>query len=714
MNRAPHQARKGTPRLGVRPGRSPSDLAGWHLHPKERQDFYRPPRAFSNSVTAWRRRLTGQILAGKSPLSAPTALGEASIRVLLDEGIAQLREVARILAAIHGTPDLGNKKDPVDELVYIVLSRKTREDAYQSSFERIKASFSSWDELLKSPRRKVAALIRSGGLSGRKCDSLYGCLSRLVQEFGHCTLDPAKSWSDERLLEFLCSLPEISLKSAYCIMMYAFGRKVFPVDTHVGRVLGRLGPYREFGFELLGLDHKELQAILADLVPPDLRYSLHVNLVAHGRTACPAASPACETCEIRKFCRHFRSKEVARVTEERKYDVVDLFCGAGGLSLGFERAGFRTSLALDRDPAALRTFRLNHPSVPEERVLCRPIESIAHGELKKLLGRKAPSVLLGAPPCQGFSHAGFRSKATRHRYFTKADARNDLFAFVITAAVELKPRLVLLENVPGMQSAKRANLSYMEEAALFLQEAAGYQTEIWKLNAAEFGVPQDRARHFIVASRTRLLPLRPAADYQSSHFRDADMDALPSVTLDEAIYDLPRLRAGEGEAVQIRESAPSSEDPRSRRYLRKFGIDGGTRILFNHAARYHNERDIELYTLLAPGEDSVHAIDKHGRGDLMRYRRDVFDDKYLKLRPDAPCKTIVSHLAKDGNGFVHPNQSRSITLREAARVQSFADDHPFCGSPTEQWVQLGNAVPPVMASAIARSFLRVLEGEDRR
>ncbi len=100
----------------------------------------------------------------------------------------------------------------------------------------------------------------------------------------------------------------------------------------------------------------------------------------------------------------------------------------------------------------------------------------------------------------------------------------------------------------------------------------------------------------------------------------------------------------------------------------------------------------------------MHVIEKHDRRDLMRYRTDVFDDKYARLRPDRPGKTIVSHLAKDGNSYIHPWQVRSLTVREAARVQSFPDDFVFCGTPSDQWVQLGNAVPPALAAAIARSF----------
>jgi DNA (cytosine-5)-methyltransferase 1 len=156
----------------------------------------------------------------------------------------------------------------------------------------------------------------------------------------------------------------------------------------------------------------------------------------------------------------------------------------------------------------------------------------------------------------------------------------------------------------------------------------------------------------------------------------------------------------------VRESVAA--DPKYRRYLRKFGLLTDSALLYNHTVRYHNERDLELYSLLRPGEDSIHVLERHGRSDLMRYRRDVFDDKYARLRGDRPSKTIVAHLAKDGNGYVHPRQNRSISIREAARVQSFRDDYAFCGAASDQWTQLGNAVPPLLAEKIGRSLLQVL------
>lgn len=693
---------------------APEDASGWELDPRERRDFYHRIRTFPPEVAAWRKRMVEHVTANRDlfPAIPPDATLE-DVRTLIDEGISYLREIARILAVLHRTPRLGNKDDAVDELVYIILSRKTREGAYQEAFEKLKQAFPSWDDLLAAPPEEVEELIYSSGLSEKKTVSLFAALEKLWDTFGSCTLEPAREWPDDKLEEFLCSLPEIQRKSAYCIMMFAFGRQVFPVDTHVGRTLARLGPYRELGLDLDGLDHKQLQKVLADLVPPNLRYSLHVNLLTHGREICRAQRPLCDHCELRQFCKTYRRNEVVRLASSDAPTVVDLFSGAGGLSEGFSRAGFRILLALDSDPVALRTYWLNHPGVPDNRILCRDIRGLDKGEIRRLVGPKPLDVLIGAPPCQGFSHAGFRSKSAHTGYKVTSDERNYLFEFMVGTALELKPRLFLMENVPGMKSAKRENLSFIEAAAKMLEDGGKYRTAIWKLNAAALGVPQDRIRYFLVASREGGLPSRPAGEYQDQQ-QELDVDALPPVTLEEAIFDLPPRTAGSGHAVDRWEPPDPKSTSKARRYLSKFNLLSGSPLLYNHTVRYHNERDLELYALLRPGEDSIHALERHGAHDLMRYRRDVFDDKYARLRGDRPCKTIVAHLAKDGNGYIHPTQVRSLSFREAARVQSFHDGYIFCGSPSDQWTHLGNAVPPVLAEAIARSFLRTLRNGNSR
>jgi DNA (cytosine-5)-methyltransferase 1 len=698
-----------------RPAAELAALSGWPFEGREKRDLYHRPREFPPEVQKWRARMVQRAIEEEHLFPRSHRRAEEDprnaiehVRALVDDGISYLREIARLMAILHGTPDLGNKKDPVDEMIYIILSRKTREEAYQQAFTALKQRFRKWDELLDADRDEVEALLSSSGLGYKKTASIFGALEKLKERFGSCTLEPARLWSDEEVETFLCSLPELHRKSAYCIMMYAFGRAVFPVDTHVGRVLSRLGPYRELGLELSGLDHKQLQTILADLVPPPMRYSLHVNLLMHGREVCRAVKPLCGECSVRSFCRDYRAREATRIESAERPRVIDLFSGAGGLSEGFHRAGFEVAAAVDTDPVALRTYWLNHPSVRDERIVCKDVSDITDAELRRVAGRRKIDVLIGAPPCQGFSNVGHRSKSTLTGYNIGDDERNHLYRHMVRFALAFQPRLFLMENVPGMKSAKNGASSFLELAAKKLV-AAGYKTTTWKLNAAAYGVPQERQRIFLVASRNVHLPTQPVGQHMDFAARTLDPDALPAVTFDEATYDLPPRAADEGATIERWQTPAELTDPRSRRYLARFDLVRKSALLFNHTVRYHNERDLELYALLQPGEDSVHALERYGRSDLMTYRSDVFDDKYARLRGDRPCKTIVSHLAKDGNGYIHPSQTRSISIREAARVQSFHDEYMFCGAPSDQWVQLGNAVPPVLGEIIGRSFISALK-----
>ncbi len=482
--------------------------------------------------------------------------------------------------------------------------------------------------------------------------------------------------------------------------------EVFPIDVDIGLVLSRLGPFHDLGLDLERLDP---QQVLADLVPPPLRANLHANLVAHGRAFCRSSQPNCSPCPIRKFCRHHRRERVAQVEASGAPTVIDLFAGAGGLSTGFHRAGFHIVAAADMDEVALKTYRLNHPDVPDDQVLAVDIRQLKAVTLRRFLRRRRLDVLVGAPPCQGFSMAGFRSKVALTGYRVDEDERNYLFEYLVGLALELKPRLFLMENVPGMEFARRENLSFLEAARALLEKKGKYRTTVWRLNAAAFGVPQERNRCFLVAALDHPLPPPPPEEYQNVRRPDYDVDALPPISLREAVFDLPPINAGTGYGVDRWSRTIPATDARNRRYLTKFRLLSDSPLIFNHASRYNNERDLELYALLRPGEDSVHAVERHGRADLMRYRKDVFDDKYARLRGERPSKTIVAHLAKDGNGYIHPEQVRSITPREAARLQSFDDSYAFCGSPSDQWVQIGNAVPPVLGEAIARSFMQVLE-----
>jgi endonuclease III len=266
----------------VREGRELEKLTGWPWSAFEVTHFLGIPRQLSEDLKLWREQLISRIRDGKMPCD-PDLIGSErkTIGERVDEYIGMLREISRILAFLHGSPDLGNKSDAVDELIYIILSRKTREGAYQDAYARLKRRYSNWDAAADASREEIEKLIWSSGLSRRKAASILGALRVIRETFGSCSLDDAGDWSDEALEKFLCSLPEIQKKSAYCVMMYSMGRKVFPVDTHVGRILKRLAPARCLGINLDGHDHKKLQSVLPSLVPPALYHSLHVNLVTH-------------------------------------------------------------------------------------------------------------------------------------------------------------------------------------------------------------------------------------------------------------------------------------------------------------------------------------------------------------------------------------------------------------------------------------------------
>lgn len=204
--------------------------------------------------------------------------------------------MAEILSKTYGDPRLGNKEDPLDELIYIILSAKTAESSFSRTYAALHSRFPDWFRILRVRRGMIARIIRGGGLSKKKEAQIRGVLRELARgdEMNlRAILDPMKDVSAER---FLTDLPGVGLKTARCVLMYSLRRQVFPVDAHTNRVLSRLGFAR--GRRLTDSE----QNLIQSRVPPELRYSLHVNLVAHGRTVCVAQSPKCIECKVEALC----------------------------------------------------------------------------------------------------------------------------------------------------------------------------------------------------------------------------------------------------------------------------------------------------------------------------------------------------------------------------------------------------------------------------
>lgn len=393
--------------------------------------------------------------------------------------------------------------------------------------------------------------------------------------------------------------------------------------------------------------------------------------------------------------------------------AVDLFAGAGGFGLGFRMAGFQVPLAVEMDAWACATQRHNHPAT---RVLEADIRDF-HGEptVRELCPAR-PDVLIGGPPCQGFSVAGPAAK-------DPADPRNSLFRDFVRWVEVLRPKVFIMENVKGLLA--RRNAAGTSVATIIRESfaAVGYRVhDVWLLNAADYGVPQVRERVFFVGSPTCGEPLGPPpvthrrtgaeSGEEGELFQVRSLGAPPVPTLWDAISDLPELPAGGGAEEQPYAGEPQTEFQRWARH--------GSDRLFNHAPMSHSPRLVERFKHIGWGQSGADVPAEHGtqrRNGQGALSAKAYDQNNRRLRPDRPSHTIAASFYAN---FVHPYQHRNLTAREGARLQSFPDAYRFLGKKTVvsqkllrreertdeqflcQYNQIGNAVPPLLARAIAR------------
>jgi DNA (cytosine-5)-methyltransferase 1 len=379
--------------------------------------------------------------------------------------------------------------------------------------------------------------------------------------------------------------------------------------------------------------------------------------------------------------------------------VLDLFAGPGGLGEGFSQAGFFITAAVDNDEYACKTLTQN---AGKRGTL------VIKNDLRKLNLSGRVDVVVGGPPCQGFSMVG-RSKIKQLRMkegkTRVIDRRNSLYKHFVRAVSSLNPQFFVMENVPGIFSYRKGKIA-KEIVRSF--KTIGYDTDVRVLNAAEFGVPQIRKRAFFVGNRLGIVnpfPSRTHADIaRSSQLRLDELGNLHGyVKLIDAISDLPALEPGQG-----RDDVPYPEPALLSEY-QKWAREGSPK-LYNHVARFQSGRDRAIFRLLEQGQDML-DLPK----ELRPYRDDIFADKIKKQSWNKPSSAILAHMQKDGLMYVHPdsNQARTFTPREAARLQSFPDRFRFYGPMTQQFRQIGNAVPPLLARSIAMAIKPFLIPADR-
>lgn len=365
--------------------------------------------------------------------------------------------------------------------------------------------------------------------------------------------------------------------------------------------------------------------------------------------------------------------------------AVDLFCGAGGLSLGLQQAGFHVIAAVDTDPVALETHAANIGGLTYEHDLSDPSAFLGFLDAR---GVRRVELVAGGPPCQPFSRAGAAKirDLVRSGIRSETDERVALWRGFLAVVDALNPGAVALENVPDMA---RWNDGEIVIAMLEALRDRGYAADARVLKAWEYGVPQHRMRLVLIGARGAFTWPRRR----------------PRVTLRDAIDDLPAIPPG------MREDSLSYGLPRSgfQRRARRGLPASAAAIVFDHCSRDVRADDAEAFELLREGQT---YRDLPAR--LQRYRVDVFDDKYKRLVWDDLSRSITAHIAKDGYWYIHPEQNRTLSIREAARVQTFPDGFRFAGHPTLQFRQIGNAVPPALARAVGHGLMASLSARRGR
>ena len=349
--------------------------------------------------------------------------------------------------------------------------------------------------------------------------------------------------------------------------------------------------------------------------------------------------------------------------------VIDLFSGAGGLSQGFRDAGFELISAVEIDKNLSQTYRENFKKT---KIFEEDITKVNSNDL--LVNKSNVDVVVGGPPCQGFSMSG---KRIRGNGIFLNDKRNKLFKEFVRVIKDLKPKIFLMENVPGILNIYQGKT---KNQILSIFKSIGYDTKVKVLLAADYGVPQLRKRAFFIGNNLGIDP----------EFLFPPKINKEYVTVEEAIYDLPFTKSGQGEFKSKYDKKPITE---YQKIMRR-----NAKSLFNHISTKHDDKVLKIMKMLKEGQ---------GRNNLPKnlQTKSIHSGSYMRIVKNKPAYTITTRFDTPPVGRVtHPKADRALTAREAARLQSFPDNFIFLGKRTHVGIQIGNAVPPLLAYEVAKNI----------
>jgi DNA (cytosine-5)-methyltransferase 1 len=383
---------------------------------------------------------------------------------------------------------------------------------------------------------------------------------------------------------------------------------------------------------------------------------------------------------------------------ESKYLFADFFCGAGGLSQGLINAGFQPAFVNDNYTEALETYYFNHTL---------PLNRFYNGDIKNLIENfyqykhlfNNVKIIAGGPPCQGFSTANRRNFTLENRTKQKRfieDKRNVLYKSYVKLLGLVNPDFFIMENVKGMMRVEK-----QIEEDIQNESNNEYSFIPLELDAQKFDIPQSRKRYILIGGKNFMIikQIQTALENKKS--------AKSRFKLKDALYGLPVIKTNprklnsefdsEGHGFTIRKLKVNQNE-----FLNTINKNSNIDYLYNHKSRYNNENDLKIFEILPEGANSLHpSIQKLNN---YRNRDHIFADKYYKLKLDEVSKTITSHMKYDCHMYIHPEQARGLSPREAARIQTFPDDYVFRGNLNDWYKQIGNAVPVKLAEVIANEI----------
>lgn len=392
-----------------------------------------------------------------------------------------------------------------------------------------------------------------------------------------------------------------------------------------------------------------------------------------------------------------------------KKQFIDLFCGAGGFSHGLEMAGFECVGGIELNETIAKTHQLNHK---HSKTISGDIRNIPPKEYAKIIGINHVDVIIGGPPCPTFSTIGDAKIRSVTGKPTSEDPRNQLFLEYLKYVDYFRPEIFVIENVPNFITKYKGKIF---NTAVEIIENIGkdettdgqgiYEVEkpVQVLNAVYYGVPQTRRRMMLVAHKKTGIQFEYPKPTHYYDQKDEESKKLkPCTTVKDAIGDLPTIT----DNWRISEM-PYSKKENLTEFQKIMRKPGNGETLRNNICRMSNDRAKRVFPHMSQGSKYM-DLPKEIR-QILPFREDIFKDRLKRLVMDEPSWTVIAHIGMDGYMYIHPTENRTLSVREAARIQSFPDDFEFVGNQQDTYVQVGNAVPPLLGKAIGQSVLDYLE-----